>query len=127
MKKIKSIICVMVVMFTMCFVGCGSSNSSKLAGDWVVESISMGEAATVKVEDALGLLGVESAEEFLVFNLNSDNTLVGKTMGVEVKGTWEEKGDTVTLIMDGASQEAKIEDGNLVMSLEGNKVILKKK
>ncbi len=137
MKRIVSIALV-VLMVAALFVGCGGSVSAEdVPGTYKVKTVNgkdlkdyFLESFEMESEDdldsVLGLLGIDSLEDFMVFNLDADGSFTASAMGEDLEGTWKLDGSKVILTAEGEDQEATFKNGNLVIDMDGDEMVLSK-
>lgn len=128
MKKLFAMLLAMAIMFLL--TACGSA---KIVGEWELESMKTVNQ-TMTLEDAKEM-GLEDKFSSISFKFNKDGS--ASTKGYmdgddveEIEGEWKDNGDKFEITFDGATREAKVENGKLViMQGQGNtnELILKKK
>ena len=96
-KKIVSIICVMMIaLSTLALTGCGKESNS-IVGEWVYGG----------------------STEY-VYKFNSDGTGSYGAYGIEMKFTYEDDGENVSILYDGNTMASKY-----AYKIEGKKLIIK--
>ena len=126
MKKAIALLLIAVLALT-CFAACGKKDDPKAAagpeGVYVIKTMG-GE----DVAQYLEILEVESAEDFMKVELKADGTLTFSSASEEpTEGTWTQNGDTITLTIDGDSQDATLKDGELTIDFDGEVAVFAKK
>ncbi len=138
MKRIVSLALVILLVAAL-FVGCGSSSSGTADGNpegtYKIKTVngkgikeyfgeSMGAASDAEINLALSFFGVDSFEDLIVFDLQSGGVLKITMMGVESEGTWKLEGSKITMTMDGEDGEATYKDGEIVVDMDGEEMVL---
>lgn len=118
MKKMKALLVgILTIMLSLC---CFASCALFKAGKY--------EATSYK----LGALSVDvSADDASYIELKMDKTakvsIKIASVTIDGEGTWEENDDgTITLEIEGVKYSAKVEDGELVLSLVAGTIVFKK-
>ncbi|MBR1751360.1 MAG: hypothetical protein IJ740_10875 [Ruminococcus sp.] len=118
MKKILAIIAATAISCGM-LTSCGGS---QFVGTWKSVAMESDGQKITKDDETLGSF----IDGFLTIEIEKGGegkiSSDGETKDIE----WENDGDTITITVDGDDQEATLEDDQLVMNFEGEKLYLEK-
>lgn len=130
MKKLATMISAIISTVLLCVLISACSNAS-FVGTWKFSSMSMsGSGMSIEMKVGEDYMGVTITEDYVVLEVNEDNTFTMTTAGEEVSGTWKEEGGKYVLTIDGEDQTATISGNELTLENreEGMsaKIVLKK-
>ncbi|MCI8425144.1 MAG: hypothetical protein HFJ72_05725 [Adlercreutzia sp.] len=130
MKKTK-IFAALACAFALCLAlaGCaggtngGGDNAANFQGDWVLSGgTSDGQELTAESISAMEEMGL-----YVYLQLNEGGNAVVSLFGTNVEGTWEAKdATTASLTLEGDTEDVVLQDGELVLAVDGNSLKFKK-
>ncbi len=101
-----------VLLLLLCLVGCSSQPSIK--GKWVLSSVEK-EGKLITGDELHTLYGGE-----ITYSFEKNNVLTVEMIGQTEKGTWEEKGDQVTIRYYDQELVLKVKDGKMRLEQNGS-------
>lgn len=127
-QKSLGVVLAILLMMTTVLAGCGGNkggDSDPIVGKWTLSSVAIG-GSELSLDDLAQMAGEDAAELDVTFDIKADGTFSGDAMGETANGTWAKNGDAYNLTIDGTDQEVKLEDGKLILEVEGMQMILTK-
>ena len=129
-KKIWAVVlaCVCALALSVVLVGCGGGNNEDAAknfiGSWKMVSAESGG----EVLDSASLELMESMNMSVSLELNEDGTGKLDLYGEESEVKWSAKdAQTASITVDGQTTDAKLENGQLHLAEDGDKLVFEKK
>lgn len=124
----KSLLALLLVVMVVALGACGAKAPADVTGTYT------GNMQVEGMEDAMASLeGVEGVDTSALtaltamsVTLKEGNAFTITAAGQDMEGTYKLDGTKLTLTIDGADQEAKLEKDTITMDMEGVSVELKK-
>ena len=133
MKAIKFTLVALMAICLCSLAACGGSSDkgeAAFVGTWELELnlADLGlEGMTEGLDEAQIQAMLDSMGVNITMTLAEDKTASMDAAGTSVAGTWEVKDDTtVTITIEGEPADATLEDGKLIIDMQGMKMTFKK-
>ena len=134
MKRIVSIALV-ILMVASVLVACiktdptGTYVVKTMNGKSVEDALKEELGGDASLDDILELLGVDSLDNLITIEIKSDGkmTLANRMEDDTVEGTWTKESDKLFLTVDGETMQAKLNGGELSMSMDDEAYVFVKK
>lgn len=122
MKKVRKMLAaVLAVAMVCCFaVGLAACGDNSAEGTWYFDSMKV-NAGGIEASYEVGkeMQGITITKEFMKIEINSDGTLkmVNSMLpSGSISGTWKQDGNTISITMEGETQEGTISGNKLTLS-----------
>ena len=113
MKKITSLVCMLVLLLTVVTVPSALAMETDYSGDWVCTSVDLGDGVLQTEYEG------QSLQEVITFTLRTDGTVLFKSFGTEVEGVWAPTGGGVSVIADNMAIPFTYENDQLMNTEDG--------
>lgn len=121
----------MMLVLLVALAGCGGGGSQQedpsenFIGTWELSDFT--EASASSSGDSIDLDLLKSFGYTITLTLDEDKSMKMEMAGESMEGTWEVKdSSTITITSDEASGEATLQDGNLILEEDGDRMVFER-